>query len=73
MTEKIKALLQLSKDIGCEDRQLAILGEGNTSVKLNNEQFISRAPAEIIQKQKAAQAALLEKRAKLEERLRSLD
>lgn len=43
MTEKIKALLQLSHDIGREDRQLAILGEGNTSVKLGAEQFAVKA------------------------------
>ena len=43
MNEKIKALLQLSKDIGREDRHMAILGEGNTSVKLNNEQFAVKA------------------------------
>src|SRR5688572_20244093 len=43
MNEKIKALLQLSREIGREDRQLAILGEGNTSVKLNNEQFAVKA------------------------------
>ena len=43
MNEKIKALLQLSHEIGREDRQLAILGEGNASVKLNNEQFAVKA------------------------------
>ena len=43
MTDKIKALLQLSHDIGREDRLLAILGEGNTSVKLGAEQFAVKA------------------------------
>jgi len=43
MNDKIKALLQISHEIGREDRQLAILGEGNTSVKLNNEQFAVKA------------------------------
>lgn len=43
MNEKIKALLQLSHDIGREDRHLAILGEGNTSAKLNDEQFAVKA------------------------------
>ena len=43
MTDKIKALLQLSHDLGREDRQLAILGEGNTSVKLGPEQFAVKA------------------------------
>jgi rhamnose utilization protein RhaD (predicted bifunctional aldolase and dehydrogenase) len=43
MNEKIKALIQLSHEIGREDRQLAILGEGNTSVKLNADQFAVKA------------------------------
>lgn len=43
MNEKINALVQLSHEIGREDRQLAILGEGNTSVKLNSDQFAVKA------------------------------
>lgn len=43
MNEKIQALLDLSHEIGREDRQLAILGEGNTSVKLSMEQFAVKA------------------------------
>ena len=43
MNEQIKSLLRLSHEIGREDRPLAILGEGNTSVKLNNEQFAVKA------------------------------
>ncbi len=43
MNEKIKSLLELSRDIGREDRQLAILGEGNTSVRLSNDQFAVKA------------------------------
>jgi rhamnose utilization protein RhaD (predicted bifunctional aldolase and dehydrogenase) len=43
MNNQIKALLDLSHEIGREDRQLAILGEGNTSMKLNNEQFVIKA------------------------------
>ena len=43
MNEKIEALLWLSHEIGREDRQLAILGEGNTSVKLSPEQFAVKA------------------------------
>lgn len=43
MNEKIKALLELSRDIGREDRQLAILGEGNTSARLSNDQFAVKA------------------------------
>jgi valyl-tRNA synthetase len=61
--EKAKTLREL------EANQKELSG---VQTKLNNEQFLSRAPAEIIEKQKAAQAALLEKRVKLEDRLRSL-
>jgi len=43
MNNQIKALLDLSHEIGREDRQLAILGEGNTSMKLNSEQFVIKA------------------------------
>ena len=43
MNERIKALLELSREIGREDRQFAILGEGNTSVRLDNEQFAVKA------------------------------
>jgi len=43
MNNELKALLQLSHEIGREDRHFAILGEGNTSVKLNNEQFAVKA------------------------------
>ncbi|MSU20217.1 MAG: class II aldolase [Pedosphaera sp.] len=43
MNEKISALIQLSHAIGREDRQLAILAEGNTSAKLSNSQFAVKA------------------------------
>ena len=43
MKEKISALLQLSHEIGREDRSLALLGEGNTSVKLSPAQFAVKA------------------------------
>ena len=43
MNEKVTALLSLSHEIGREDRQLAILGEGNTSVRLDDEQFAVKA------------------------------
>lgn len=43
MNEKLEALLQLSHELGREDRQLAILGEGNTSVKLGADQFAVKA------------------------------
>jgi rhamnose utilization protein RhaD (predicted bifunctional aldolase and dehydrogenase) len=43
MNERIDALLQLSHDIGREDRRLAILGEGNTSARLSPDEFAVKA------------------------------
>src|SRR5262245_39278740 len=43
MNDKLEALLQLSHEIGREDRQLALLGEGNTSAKVSPEQFAVKA------------------------------
>ena len=43
MKEKITPLLDLSHDIGREDRQLALLAEGNTSAKLSPKQFVVKA------------------------------
>lgn len=38
-----RALLALSHELGREDRQLAILGEGNTSVRLSDRTFVVKA------------------------------
>jgi rhamnose utilization protein RhaD (predicted bifunctional aldolase and dehydrogenase) len=43
MNEKIAALVELSHEIGREDRQLSILGEGNTSVRLSESEFAVKA------------------------------
>ena len=43
MNNEVKALLELSHEIGREDRPLAILGEGNTSAKLGSDQFAVKA------------------------------
>jgi rhamnose utilization protein RhaD (predicted bifunctional aldolase and dehydrogenase) len=43
MNDKIKSLLQLSHEMGREDRSLAILAEGNVSVRLSAEQFAVKA------------------------------
>jgi rhamnose utilization protein RhaD (predicted bifunctional aldolase and dehydrogenase) len=43
MNNDVKALLHLSHEIGREDRQLAILAEGNASVRLSNEKFAVKA------------------------------
>lgn len=38
-----RALIELSHDLGAEHRQLAILGEGNTSARLTGETFLVKA------------------------------
>ena len=43
MKEKLTALLALSHELGREDRQMAILGEGNTSVRVDAETFFIKA------------------------------
>ena len=43
MEEKIGALIDLSHELGREERDLAILGEGNTSVRLDEETFAVKA------------------------------
>jgi len=40
---KISELIKLSHEIGREDRQMAILGEGNTSIKLDADRFAVKA------------------------------
>ena len=39
MPDPLAALLQLSHDLGREDRPFAILGEGNTSAQLEGRRF----------------------------------
>ena len=72
MNEKIKALLELAHEMGREDRQLAILGEGNVSAKLSAEQFAVKASgcrlaalteADITTCESSRILALMEKRA----------
>ena len=41
--EKTAALLKLSHDLGREDRGLAILGEGNTSCRIDQDTFLVKA------------------------------
>jgi hypothetical protein len=38
--DKLAALLELSHELAREDRQMAILGEGNTSARLNAGTFL---------------------------------
>ena len=48
--DPLSRLLDLSHQLGREDRKLAILGEGNTSVRLSEQTFASRRlfPDEIV-------------------------
>jgi rhamnose utilization protein RhaD (predicted bifunctional aldolase and dehydrogenase) len=41
--DKLASLLKLSHDLGREDRGLAMLGEGNTSCRLDNDTFLVKA------------------------------
>jgi rhamnose utilization protein RhaD (predicted bifunctional aldolase and dehydrogenase) len=43
MQDIIQQLLKLSHDLGHEDRGLAILGEGNTSARVDGERFLVKA------------------------------
>jgi rhamnose utilization protein RhaD (predicted bifunctional aldolase and dehydrogenase) len=43
MDERISNLIQLSRELGREERRLGILGEGNTSVRLSPTQFAVKA------------------------------
>lgn len=42
-TRALHGLLQLSHELGREDRKLAILGEGNTSTRISNDTFLVKA------------------------------
>ena len=48
MKDSLAALVKLSREIGREDRHLAILGEGNTSVKLSPTQFAVKASGSML-------------------------
>ncbi len=41
--DKLASLLKLSHDLGREDRGLAMLGEGNTSCRLDADTFLVKA------------------------------
>jgi rhamnose utilization protein RhaD (predicted bifunctional aldolase and dehydrogenase) len=54
-SEKITALLKLSHDLGREDRGLAMLGEGNTSCRLDEETFLVKASGSCLANLEASQ------------------
>lgn len=59
-----KEIARLTNDIAAVEKELA-----RCTGKLENEQFVSRAPAHIIEKERGIARELTEKRAKIEERL----
>ncbi|MEA3210050.1 MAG: hypothetical protein QOE70_3107 [Chthoniobacter sp.] len=50
LEEKRRALLHLSHELGAEHRQLAILGEGNTSTRLDTDTFLVKASGSTLAK-----------------------
>jgi valyl-tRNA synthetase len=64
LVDKEKESARLRKEIAEIDKELARVGG-----KLGNEQFLARAPAEVVEKERGIQRELSEKRAALEQRL----
>lgn len=70
MTDQKTALIELSHDLGAEHRQLAMLGEGNTSAKLGDDSFLVKAsgsslgtlgPDDLVECRSAQLLAMLER------------
>ncbi|MEA3188571.1 MAG: hypothetical protein QOD99_2401, partial [Chthoniobacter sp.] len=68
--QKLDALLSLSHELGAEQRHLAILGEGNTSVRMNDETFLVKAsgsslrtltPSDVVECRFASLLAMLDR------------
>ncbi|TWU39959.1 short chain dehydrogenase [Novipirellula aureliae] len=49
LSEKLETMLELSRFLGEEQRDLAILGEGNTSAKIDDETFLVKASGSCLQ------------------------
>jgi rhamnose utilization protein RhaD (predicted bifunctional aldolase and dehydrogenase) len=62
---KISALIKLSHEIGREDRQMTILGEGNTSIKLDEDSFAVKASGSCLATLTEADVTVCETRALL--------
>ncbi len=56
-SSKLKQLLDLSHQLGREDRKLAILGEGNTSARISDDTFIVKASGSSLGTLQAGQVA----------------
>ncbi|MDO8681880.1 MAG: valine--tRNA ligase [Armatimonadota bacterium] len=70
----VAGLIDVEKELSKIEQELEALGKelSRTEGKLSNEQFIARAPAEVVEKERRIQQELQEKKAKLEERLAAL-
>ena len=70
----VAGLIDIEREIGKVNQEIADLDKELARVrgKLGNEQFLSKAPAEVVEKERRIEAELAEKRAKLEERKKAL-
>jgi valyl-tRNA synthetase len=70
----IGGLIDLDVEMEKIDRELKSIEKELAQViaKLSNEQFVSKAPAEIVEKQKRIQSELADKKSKLEERKKAI-
>jgi valyl-tRNA synthetase len=66
----VSGLVDVQGEVARIDKELGQIGKELAAVegKLGNQQFLSRAPAEIVEKQRRIRDELLERRRKLEER-----
>ncbi|MBU7008825.1 valine--tRNA ligase [Phosphitispora fastidiosa] len=70
----LKGLIDIDKEIARLQKELAALQKELIRVngKLSNKGFLDKAPADVIEKEKAKQDGFIEKKSVLEERLKSL-
>ncbi|MDO8587231.1 MAG: valine--tRNA ligase [Armatimonadota bacterium] len=70
----VAGLIDVDKEVSRLETELQSLDKelARTTGKLTNEQFTSRAPAEVVEKERRIQQELAEKKGKLEERLGAL-
>jgi valyl-tRNA synthetase len=74
MFVEVGALLDIDKELERINNELASIEKelSRVNAKLGNEQFVNKAPADIVEKEKRIQAELSDKKTKLEERAQSL-